>query len=436
VEAGLHQRVELETPVPAQILDYRAIAESGLGEALSDPARRVRLQPVFVSDITRITRRLQPAPGTDIELCVDAGHIIAGERSVPISEIELELKAGPPEALLDFAAQLLAHLPMRLEPLSRAERGYALVQGSPAAPVKATAPQLDPQMSVTQAFRAIVANCVSHLQANESGVLAGAEEEYLHQARVALRRLRSAMSVFQPAFPRAAVEGLIAQLRWLTACLGPARDWDVFALDTLPALRAAFPDDAGLGPLTERAARLRAQAGERAREALASRRYTALLLELTALFLREPWQRLDDASAAKLRASGLGDFAQQVLQRRHRKAIKRGKRHAELDAAGLHRLRIDIKKLRYAAEFFSTLYERKAVRAYAASLSRLQELLGSLNDAATVERLCASLHQPSDSGPCLEALGMVRGWGAATARAHMQPLPRAWDEFREVEAFW
>ena len=332
VEAGLHERIEQETPVAAQILDYRAIAQSGLSEALADPDQRVRLQPVFVTDISRITRRLQPAPGTEIELCVDAGQIRAGERSVPISELELELKAGPPAALLDFAAQLLVHLPMRLEPLSKAERGYALVQGNPPAPVKAAVPHLDAQMSVTHALRVIVASCVSHLQANEPGVLVGADEEYLHQARVALRRLRSALSVFQPAFPRAALETVIPELRWLTGCLGPARDWDVFALDTLRTVSAAFPGDAGLAAIAERAAGLRAQAGEHARQALASRRYTALLLELTGLFLREPWQGIDDETATQMRALMLRDFAQQVLQRRHRKAIKRGKRHAQLDA--------------------------------------------------------------------------------------------------------
>lgn len=436
VDAGLHQRQEIETPVPAQILDYRALAEAGMSEALSDPARRARLQPVFVSDIVRTTRRLQPAPGTDIELSIDAGTIAAGEHGVEVSEIELELKSGRAEALLDFARQLLQHVPLRLEPVSKAERGYALLAGKPDAPVKAAAPRLDPGMSVAQAFRAVVSSCVRQLQANEAGLLAGADPEYLHQARVALRRLRSAISVFQRAFPRSALQSVIDELRWLTGCLGPARDWDVFALESLPALGAAFPADAGLAALAKGADRARAQAGARAREAVASIRYTGLLIELTALFLREPWQQLDDAPAAQARGLALPDFARDVLERRHRKAIKRGKRHAQLDTRALHRWRIDVKKLRYAAEFFSTLYERRAVRAYTATLSQLQEQLGTLNDAATLERLCAWLREGEAGERSEEALGLVRGWGAAVARTHLESLPRAWRAFREAEPFW
>src|SRR5207344_41549 len=113
----------------------------------------------------------------------------------------------------------------RLEAASKAERGYALVAGLTTAPVKAIAPALQPAMTVTQAFRTIVFSCIAHLQANERGLLETDDPEYLHQARVALRRLRSALSVFNRAFPRALFEELVVDLRWLGSCLGPARDW-------------------------------------------------------------------------------------------------------------------------------------------------------------------------------------------------------------------
>jgi triphosphatase len=129
-----------------------------------------------------------------------------------------------------------------------------------------------------------------------------------------------------------------------------------------------------------------------------------------------------------------------VLSRRHRKVVKAGRdlvnaREHESDHAQLHQLRIEIKKLRYAAEFFSTLYERR-VKQYTSALAGLQELLGGLNDAATVERLCEALRRTDDSEPTGEAIGLVRGWAAATAAAHLEQLSVAWKRFRDVETFW
>lgn len=435
VEAGLHQRVELEKRVPTQLLDYRALAESGLSEVFADPARRARLQPAFTADYTRTSRHLAPDAGSDIELCFDVGTISAGEASAPISEVELELKSGAPAQLIECALLLLEHIALRLEPRSKAERGYALVEGRQAEPVKADAPALEPQMSVTEGFRAVVFSCLTHLQANENGVIALADAEYLHQARVALRRLRSAFSVFRRAFPEAVFEEVLAELRWLGSCLGPARDWDVFALTTLPQIADSFRDDAGLRALIERAGELRATADREAAQALAAKRYTALLLRLNGLFYGEPWLGVADDAPAAERAKALPEFAADVLSRRHRKVVKRGKEIADLDAAGLHRLRIEIKKLRYAAEFFSSLYERKAVRGYTGALAQLQELLGSLNDAATVERLCERLRDGREDASSCAAVGIVRGWAAAGARDHLAQLPKAWARFKDADKF-
>jgi inorganic triphosphatase YgiF len=436
VEGGLHQREEHEIQVPAALLDYPALAAWGMSELLADPAQRTRLQPVFTCDFKRTIRHLALSDGTQLELCTDLGTIAAGEAIEPISEIELELKAGTPARLIDFALLLLEPIALRLEPRSKAERGYALAEKRVAAPVKASAPALDASMSVADAFRAVVFGCVAHLQANEAGVMAGADIEYLHQARVALRRLRSAFSVFNRAFPRAAFEDLLGELRWLGGNLGPARDWDVFVFTMLPRVAGAFADDAAMHALSERASELRAGANRQAVEALAAKRYTALLLRLNGMFYRAPWAGVNDETAAALRAEPLAQFTAEVLSRRHRKAVKRGRKHSELDPSGLHRLRIEIKKLRYAAEFFSPLYERKAVRSYTAALAALQELLGTLNDAATVERLCEALREGHVEATYREAVGAVRGWAAATAHDHLEQLPQAWKRFREVEPFW
>jgi inorganic triphosphatase YgiF len=436
VEAGLHQREELETPVPAQILNYTVLAQSNAAPLLADPELPLKLRPVFVTDFKRTTRLLQLDAGTQIEFCLDRGAVSAGDVHIPISEIELELKSGPPVALLDFALGLLETVPLRLEAASKAERGYALAAGLLAAPVKARTPILLPSMSVTEGFRTVVFACIAHLQANERGILENGDAEYLHQARVALRRLRSALSVFNLAFPRGLFEEQIGELRWLGRFLGPARDWDVFATETLAALLAAFPGDIGLHGMLERTAALRGEANAAAREAISSTRYTAMLLRLTGTFLREPWSQLDNEQAALERSLSLLRFTSDVLARRHKKVLKTGKNIGELDAPGLHALRIEIKKLRYAAEFFSALYEKKDVREYLIALTGLQELLGGLNDAATVERLLEPLRRGESAGERGEAVGLLRGWTAAGTRARLDRLPKAWDEFRDRGVFW
>lgn len=440
-EGGLHRRTEFETRVPAQLLDYRTLAESGISDVFTDPARCARLQPLFTADFTRTTRMVQLSAGSLIEVAVDQGAITAGGASAPVSEVELEVRSGRPEAMLDFAMTLVQQVPgLRLEPRSKAERGYALAERRPEAPVKARSPTLDPSMPSARALHAIVFACVAQLQANEAGVLAGRDVEYLHQARVATRRLRSALTVFRPGFPRAVFEEVVGELRWLDGSLGPARDWDVFTTCTLPRVALAFPADASLHALAEQAQRLRGEANARAAEALRSARYTLLLLKLTGVFYRQPWLAVADEDAAATRATPLTQFAGDVLSRRHRRVTRTGRRlvhgdaQHETDHADLHQLRIAIKKLRYAAEFFSTLYDRK-VKAYTSALAALQDLLGGLNDAATVERLCEALRQ-GDAGPGPEAIGLVRGWAASSARAHLELLPAAWKRFRQAQAFW
>jgi CHAD domain-containing protein len=115
---------------------------------------------------------------------------------------------------------------------------------------------------------------------------------------------------------------------------------------------------------------------------------------------------------------------------------KSGSNLAELDFPSLHALRIEIKKLRYAAEFFSSLYDRKDLREYLSALAELQELLGHLNDGATVERLLDILRDSDSPGEQLEAVGVLRGWTAAMTRARLEQLPEAWKRFRDCRAFW
>jgi polyphosphate kinase 2 (PPK2 family) len=118
--------------------------------------------------------------------------------------------------------------------------------------------------------------------ANAPGLVTDDDPEWVHQMRVGTRRLRSCLSLMKRFAAEAELEPLVAEVKWLAALLGDARDWDVFATETLPPLSAWFVRDASAAPgikrVRDRAARRRREARKRAREGVASPRFQRLLL--------------------------------------------------------------------------------------------------------------------------------------------------------------
>src|SRR5687768_14557855 len=259
VRGGLHERNEIEAEVAGPTPDCARIVHPELDALFRAPQLVAALQPVFETNITRSKRTLTLDAAT-IEASLDRGEIRSGERSEPVSELELELKRGSPPALFDLALTLSANAPMHLENRSKAERGYALSRGETLLPQKASPPALDASMTVSDAFAAIAWSTLVHLQANEEGTLAGEDPEFLHQMRVALRRLRSAISAFSGVLPPKAREPVSKELKWVGRALGPARDWDVFVIETLPPLMDAYKGRAGLKMVAAEALRMRSSA--------------------------------------------------------------------------------------------------------------------------------------------------------------------------------
>src|SRR5262245_61395380 len=235
--AGLHAREELEWPLAAGTgPDLAVLGETPFGRLFTRKRVRERLQPVFTTEFDRAARMVAFADGTAAELAIDRGEIRAGERAAPISEAEIELKTGDAHRLFALAREIARDVPIRLGHASKAERGYALASGAPAAPQKARPVSLDGPLSAGAALRRIAFACIAQMQANEEGLLVGRNPEYLHQFRVGLRRLRSCLGLAGLALGKPAIAGMAAELRWLQNTLGPARDWDVLATETFATL--------------------------------------------------------------------------------------------------------------------------------------------------------------------------------------------------------
>jgi triphosphatase len=433
--AGLHQRSEWECGVPGPRLDLDRLP--GPGSQLLVPAKvREELRPVFTTEFTRRRRRLRFDGGDEVEFCVDRGELRAEHAASPICEIELELKAGSPARLFDLGLALVRELPVRLESASKAERGYALARAEPPAPRKAEAIALDAQTPVNEAFKAIVLACLAQLQANEDGMLEGRDVEYLHQMRVALRRLRSALGMFRGVFPPETLEPARSELKWLAAELGPARDWDVFLTQILPAVKAPAAAAAGVAAFRDAAEGARRRALSRAQDAAQSRRYQEMLLDLGAWLAAEPWLGSADAEAVSRARGPVGEFAGDTLERLARRLHKRGRGFENLSPEERHRVRIAAKRLRYAGEFFSALYPPKPVRRYVKALAGLQDVLGALNDAAAAGRLVREALEEGTDPAVAVGGGFVEGWVAADAAHRAAHSKQAWKEVLGCAAFW
>jgi triphosphatase len=319
---------------------------------------------------------------------------------------------------------------------------FAVEQEQPApsgnlqTPQKAAIPALDPGMTVSHAFSAIVQSALDHLHANEHGVLVSADPEFVHQMRVAVRRLRSALSVFASTLPPGAREPIAADLKWLGNALGPARDWDVFAQETLPRVRAAYPDHAHLAGLAAQTAHRRGLARAAARRALRSARYQAFMTALTSWIATRAWRETADAACLAVLDSPIRAYAQTELEKRYGRTRRRGRNLETLSAPELHRFRIAIKKLRYAMDFFSSLFDREAVRPLRSRLSRLQDILGTINDAATLQQVVEQGFSRTRAPAAAEARGMLLGWAAGRAEALGHELNRAWKPFRRTQTYW
>jgi triphosphatase len=428
--AGVHRRAEHETEVAAQLPSFSAMIEAGFGK-LADKQTREALQVAFTTEFRRSSTLIQPRDGTIIEVSLDRGAISAGERRNPVCEIELDLKAGETDALFDLALEIARGLPARLDNRSTAQRGYALAARVKPAPVKASTPPLSADMTVDNAFVAVAFHCLAHLQDNEIGLLAGGNPEYLHQARVALRRLRSAFRVFDAAIPRSHFAQNLDELKSMGRLLGEARDLDVLAVETLP--HAGSAQHVGVAALHRRTQNARRRTARAVRAAIAAPQYTAMLLRLAHALCAGQWRGEPVRPAAANMT--LLKFATKLVAHRYARVKKRGRHISRIGFADLHRLRIQIKRLRYAIEFFMALFENKAQDTLHA-LVDLQELLGRLNDDATAWKLLDALATEDSSTDYQQAVGFLRGWCARDGEQCCSRLEEAWKRFDELQPWW
>lgn len=427
--SGLHRRLEVETPLAGPRPDLSGLPRHEVTRILRSPAVAEAVMPVFRTSIDRSLRLLEPAPGGLIEVAIDRGTVRSGNRREAVCEIELELKRGPATALFDLARQLAERVPLALEHRSKAQRGYALFRGNDMPPAKAVVPVLDRSLSAGAAFCIIAGNALAQAQANEHGVIHGDDPEYLHQMRVGIRRLRSAFRLFRELLGDAAAAQEEA-LRVVAAGLAPARDWDVLVTETLPVFAATLAPHRGTPALIAACEQQRQLARKNAKKSIKTNTYNKSMMALGCLLATAGNDPDNRALQQPARAC-----ATQILAAWHARVLRRGRRLDRRSSAELHRLRIAVKQLRYAVEFFNGLYAPRRMATLRDRLMRLQDILGRINDAAGVASLVGSA-AATGSRDVRAAADMLAGCCEARAATGRVLLKPAWRRFRAAPQPW
>lgn len=426
LQGGLQSRTEWNAFVENEEPDLSMVGDPTLRKWLNKHTKQDGLAPVFTTDIKRTTWQIVYNTSR-MEVALDEGQIITGDQSQPISEVELELVEGRAADLVTFAQMLIEKYPLVLDRDSKAARGYALYTDAKLVPVKAAEPNLTSDMTVWDAFAATVRSGILQVMSNAPVVLNTGDPEGVHQARVGVRRIRAALSLFKSVLDPDRLAAAREDLRWLQQDLGPARDLDVFLDETVGPMIAALPEEECLKRFKEVSEKARADGYVLARKTLDCSRYSAALLRL------EEWLLTAQHTAADV---PLTEFAERSLDKRLKSVLKScGKHPGRLPEVELHPLRIEFKKLRYAASFFQSLYGSKKKNAYVKQLAVLQDCLGALNDAVVQGELVETL--PLGKGEeARRSKALMTGWHAARTQQGLSGLDTAWAGFKALKPFW
>lgn len=366
----------------------------GLAEA---PSER------FHTDVWRTARTVR-APGGQVELAFDEGVVASGDRALSICELEIELVSGNPRAVLAAARQWAPRHGLWLDLTTKAQRGVLLSRGDSELPVtKGAVAHLHPEMSIDAAVREMVRACTVQVLANSSAVAAGlGGHEHIHQARVGIRKLRTVLREFG-SFTPAVDPQWSHDLADVFKVLGASRDRDVVLAGLLDELQHVGAPDLTLPPAD----------GIDPADTLRGIDFTTLMLDLLGYAHGDPIDGgpdLTEVVAGRLKAL-------------RKKSVKFADEFTDLEVAAQHDVRKQLKRLRYVAELTASLFPRKQVARFVATLEPAQDALGRLNDLVVATDMFREL-AVSEPGAWF-AVGWLSTEVPDAARRCTKPLAKA-----------
>jgi CHAD domain-containing protein len=290
--------------------------------------------------------------------------------------------------------------PLCLETQSKSDRGYALALNISPSAVKAGSSNLRREDTIDEGIAKLLSGCQQQILANLCPATSGREPEGVHQLRVALRRLHTALYCLRRELDAPSLQALDAEAKRFARTLGPARNWDVFIDSTLSEIEKANLPDIQFSVLRDASTPFRNKSYQAVRDSIADPQTNRFLLSLGLSIEQRSWRNDVASGDLGILTEPLTKFAARVLTRLERKAVKRGRHFRQMRPEARHKLRLTLKKLRYATEFFLPLYSSQAsTKKYLKQLSRLQDALGEANDIKTSRTLLSdireSVHSPA-----------------------------------------
>ncbi len=431
VAAGAIERGEWEHTVPSDRIDPDSLCVTPAWVVLD--GRVDELAAIFSTSVDRESHLIEQN-GARIEASLDLGETIAGDRRERIRELELELKDGPPAELFALARRLAVVAPIFLASDSKAEHGYRLCEGISDDPRTSQVPDLTGATEAAEAFRRIARECLAQITSNAGLLRRTRQPEALHQLRVGVRRLRTAIRIFGEMLEGKEHRWIDGELEWLAGKLDAARDLDVLLHDTFePAANALGADLAPLGRCLLAAS---ARAYRSAITSVGSVRYRRLALETAAWIEAGSWVVDDRCEIVALRTEAIETLSREVLEHLRHDVRKRGRDLSRLEPKQRHQLRIRTNRLRYASEFFGPLHGHKHRRAeFLTGLKQLQDLLGELNDiAVSRDRL---LDDPELQEARISfAAGRIVGWRERKQPQLLKSARHSYEAWSSITPFW
>ncbi len=417
-------------PAPGTASHPGALPEPLPAEMLPDCAPEAPYVSIAAFDGRRLAFTLDD-PAGPVTAILRNGKLraVAAEREVA----RLTL-TGPPAAVVALMQAIAAELPA-LPPLaSLPEEARALAHGVPVRPRRRGAPDLATAETVEDALAQASGHLADAVLAMVPLVGVDAGPEGVHQMRVGLRRLRSMLKLMRKAADGPAPGALEAGLKTLLAHLGPARDWDVFTRGLGAEIASAMPGNRPLAQFLDAAEQRRVAAYAALETFLASAEFRAIAWSLAAFPAGCAWREGASAEALALQAGALEDFGAHLLARRWKGLARDATEMAAMEAERLHEMRLDAKRLRYAAELFAPLFGHRRTRRFLKRLAGLQEALGLANDATVASDLAQSL--ANGRAERSFAIGVVTGWAQARALHIRRKAEEAWAELDAAGPFW
>ena len=391
-----------------------------------------RLKPTVEIDVDRWACAF-PFRRSVIELSVDLGQArlaANGGAAAPLAEAELELVSGEAADLFAAAGLFLMNAPLRLHARSKLDTAKIAAGRESLVPGRLSLSVAAEDAAGDVLRRALIA-VAERIITIQPAILETREPEGVHQMRVELRRLRAIERVFRRALPCDRLRGLAERAKMTASALGPARDWDVFIDETLPAAARCDYAPGGFARLKANAHVKRAEGWSCAVAHVGDEAFARFTLDLLEAAHMEPWRGAGEGALERPAAA----FAAKALDRTWRKTCKVAETVDLDNLAARHPLRIALKKQRYAVQLFRGLYPKETRKPYMAAMSALQDAFGTVNDAVVAQGLA---NEAADGGgeDAMRAAGFICGFHAARAEAAAKEIDAAWAAFAAMTPFW